>query len=217
MTFTVLGVARNGDFGGRNVVLPSARLEELFGPPAVRFASLVPADGVRAADVVAAAEAALPAIDPSVRVRSSAAIADEIGDSIGSQMVPFRVMQQGLLLVSFVAVLSTLLLVGMQRQRETGLLAAVGATPPDLRRAVLTEALLVAAAAVVQAVVLGLVLLWALLLVVPVLLGYDDPFRTSWTATAAAAVTAFVVTALAAAWPAWRASRVEVLEALRYE
>jgi putative ABC transport system permease protein len=213
----VLAVSRQGDFGGRNVVMTFAQLESLFGPPPVRYASLVPAPGSTEADVVAAAEAVLPAVEPSARIRTSSAIAEEIGDAIDGQMVPFRVMQQGLLLVAFVAVLSTLLLVGMQRRRETALLAAVGATPQDLRRTVLTEALLVAGAAVLQALVLGLLVLWGLLLVAPVILGFENPYRVSWIASLGAGVVALVVTALAALWPAWRASRVEVLDALRYE
>jgi ABC-type antimicrobial peptide transport system permease subunit len=132
-------------------------------------------------------------------------------------MVPFRIMQQGLVFVSFVAVLSTLRLVGMQRRRETGLLAAVGAAPPELRPTVLTEALLIAGAAVAQAIVFGVVMLWALIQIVPVIIGYRDPFRVAWGTSLGAAVTALIVTALAAAWPAWRASKVEVLDALRYE
>jgi putative ABC transport system permease protein len=177
----------------------------------------VPAAGSTAAEVLIAAEAALGPLDPALRVRSSDEILAEIGASVDSQMAPFRIMQQGLVFVSFVAVLSTLLLVGMQRQRETGLLAAVGAAPPDLRRTVLTEALLVGAAAVIQAVVLGLVMLWALTQIVPVIIGFRNPYQVAWGTSLGAAATALVVTAMAAAWPAWRASKVEVLEALRYE
>src|SRR2546429_694346 len=58
---------------------------------------------------------------------------------VETPLEPYRVLRQGLVFVAFVAVLSNLLLAGLQRTRENGLLGAVGATPASLRRLVLAE------------------------------------------------------------------------------
>ena len=58
-------------------------------------------------------------------------------------------LQRALLLMAFVAVLSTLLLVGIQRQRQLGLLAAVGMAPREIAGMVLAEAAMVGVCAVV--------------------------------------------------------------------
>ena len=138
-------------------------------------------------------------------------------EAIAKQLSTFDAVQRGLLVMSFIAVLSTLLLVGIQRQREFGMLAAVGMTPPELRRMVLAEAGLVAVLGVLVTGVLALVQYGSLVLITPVIIGYKDPYVIAPGAIGVYSVVAVVV-ALAAAWyPSRRAGRVEVLEALRYE
>jgi ABC-type lipoprotein release transport system permease subunit len=56
-----------------------------------------------------------------------------------------------------------------------------------------------------------------MLQVIPLLIGEHNPFSPDWVSFGFNATLAVVVVLLAAAWPAWRAGRVEVLEALRYE
>jgi putative ABC transport system permease protein len=213
----VQGVWYSGDFGGRNVTMSYAQLEELYGPQPASFLNVVPEAGVTMEELAATLRAAAPSIDPELQVRLPQELGREIVDSIETQMGPFRVMQQGLLFVAFIAILSTLLLVGVQRQREMGMLAAVGSRPGALARMVLGEAAGVGLVAVFMSAVFGPVLLWSFQQLVPVIIGFRDPFSPDWSGFVVSSAIAFVVAIVAAAWPAWRASRIEVLEALRYE
>ena len=213
----VQGVLSDGDFGGFNVMMSYDRLVELYGPQPPAFVVLVPDEGVSEAQLAAEVGRRRLDIDPQLHVLTTDQLVTEIVSSIETQMLAFRVMQQALQFVAFVAVLSTLLLIGLQRRREHGLLSAVGTTPAELQRIVLAEAAAVGGAALVSAAVLGPSTLWTMLQVLPVLIGNHNPYRADWSSLVGSGALTVLVALVAAAWPAWRAGRVDVLEALRYE
>jgi len=216
-TVRVQGVLEDGGFGGFNVVLDWDHLSRLYGERPPAFIVVEPAAGVTEEELAATLDAAAPSIDPELQVLTTEELIDEIAISIDTQMAPFRAMRTALQVVAFVAVLSTLLLAGYQRRREHGVLAAVGARPPDLGRVVLGQAGIVGAAAVVCGAVLGPILLWSMMQVIPIVVGQRNPFDPDWTALVGASLTGVLVAVVGGLWPAWRAGRVEVLEALRYE
>lgn len=213
----VQGVVQDGDFGGMGVTLSYDRLVELYGPQPPAFVVLEPAPGVSEEQLAATVRAAAPDIDPELRAITTDELVDDIVASIDEQMLPFRAMQRALQFVAFVAVLSTLLLAGLQRRREHGLLAAAGAGPAALRRMILAEAGLASGVAVATAAVLGPVVLWSMLQVIPILIGNRNPFEADWSALVGGGAIAVAGALFAAAWPAWRAGRTDVLDALRYE
>ena len=61
------------------------------------------------------------------------------------------------------------------------------------------------------------IVLWAMLQVLPILIGNRNPFDPDWAAFVGIAASSLVIAVVASGWPAWRAGRVEVLDALRYE
>lgn len=209
----VQGVWANGNAVGNSVMMPRAILEELFGPQ--------PSDGLFVQgdvdpETIAAAVRTTTG-DAAVRVEDGAAVAERIARDAESQLAPFWALQRGLTVVAFIAVLSTLLLVGVQRTRELGLLAAVGMEPRAIAAMVLLEAVIVAVLASVVAGVGSVLMSLALGAVTPLILGWENPIRFApWSVPLYGSVT--VVVALAgAALPAWRAARVKVVEALAYE
>lgn len=210
-------VIDNGDANGHAVLVHPDRFRELYGDRPATFVALRPVEGMGEEELAASIAPAVAAIDPALTLVTTDERVDAVVASVDESMVPFRIMQQALLLVAFVAVLSTLLLAGLQRRREHGLLAAVGADPGALRRIVLAEALVVAAAALATAAIGAPTSLWAMLQVVPLLNGFHNPFAPDWASFVANGVVTVVVVLVAAAWPAWRAGRTEVLESLRYE
>ena len=212
---TVLGVQQEGSFGGRNVQMSYALLEQLYGPQPVNGLNAIPKAGVSSEQLAAEIKAA--DIDLDLRVQSAAELADDIAKGVENQLASFWALQRALMGTAFVAVLSTLLLVGVQRRRELGLLAAVGMQPRELARMVLFEAVLVAAVGGLVGVFVALPIYTALLLVAPVLIGFKEPFVVDPTSAIVYMVIAVVVAVLGSAWPAWRTSRVEVLSALAYE
>ena len=144
-------------------------------------------------------------------------LASSVSADVRSQLAPFWALQRGLLVVAFVAVLSTLLLVGVQRRRELGLLAAVGMRPSELFGMVMSEA------AVVALIGVGLGILGAVgqyeasRQVIPIFIGYKDPFRLAGGSVLVYGPLVALVVLAAAALPAWRTSRMEVVGSLRYE
>lgn len=155
--------------------------------------------------------------DTQVEVLMPGEVAARSARSVARELAPFWTLQRSLTAVAFVAVLSTLLLVGVQRRREMATLGAVGMEPATLRRMVLAEAGLVAVLALGLSATGGLVMLWALHRVAPLLIGWATPLAPDWWALLAWGAVSLAVAVLAALWPAHRAARTEVAAALQAE
>ncbi len=211
----VQGVWEDGNNVGANITMSPTLLADLYGPQPPDFVSVRPAPGV--SEGALAQQIRDAHLDPELRTRSSARVASDIADEVDQQFASFRVMQRALLVVLFVAVLSSLLLAGVQRRRELGLLAAVGAEPLGLARTLLLEAGVVAAVGVGLCVLMGPLTMWSMNRVLPFVVGFNNPLVFNWSALVTSGAIAIVVVLLGAAWPARTAARVEVLEALRYE
>jgi putative ABC transport system permease protein len=122
-----------------------------------------------------------------------------------------------MLVVALIAVTSTLLLVGVQRRREHGLLLAVGMAPVGLGRMVLTEAGVVGIAASVLGTIAGIATYVAMIWVSPLFTGLSAPFRFDLVAPLVYGGVGLVFVLLGAALPAWRTARLDPAVALRYE
>jgi putative ABC transport system permease protein len=185
--------------------VPFALFTDHWDVPPLRRVTVEPTSGTSLAELE---EAVLATVrsgdfpDGEINVLTPSDVADENDEWIAQSMAPFWTLQRGLLVVSFVAVLSTLLLVGLQRRREMAMLGAVGAEPRMLGRMVLVEAGVVSALAVLLTATGGMVLLWALNRVAPLLVGFESPLRPDWWALVVWGAVSAVVTLLAAAWPA---------------
>ena len=119
--------------------------------------------------------------------------------------------------MAFIAVVSTLLLVGVQRRRELGLLAAVGMEPAELSGMVLVEGLTVGFVGSVLSSVAAVGMYTAFNLTTPLVIGFKNPWRLEPTSLVVWVPVALATVLAAAALPAWRTSRVQVVEALQYE
>ncbi len=115
-------------------------------------------------------------------------------------------------IIAIVGIVITLLLSVFERQREIGLLRAVGMTRSQVRTTVRWESVITSILGAVLGIVLGLALGWV------VVFSLRDQGLTSFQipvgTTIAILVLSFIVGVLAAVYPAWRATRVDVLEAL---
>jgi putative ABC transport system permease protein len=213
----VQGVRAESGFGGYSVTMAYGSFTALYGDRSPAFVVVEPEPGVTSEALADTIRRAAKDIDPAIEALTPRELVDEIAASIGRQMAPFRAMQLSLQVVAFVAVLSTLLLASYQRRREHGMLAAVGARPPDLGRLVLSQAGVVGVAAAAWAVVGAPIVLWGMLQVIPLMIGRHNPFDPDWVAIVPTAAVGVVVALLGGLWPARRAARVDVIDALRYE
>jgi putative ABC transport system permease protein len=211
----VSGVMFNGDFGGRNVLMSHELITQIYGTPAPVSVVAVPAKGVSDAELLRAVREA--DLEPGLEIEGRQDVIDRNVASVIEQLSMFDAIQRGLLVMSFIAVLSTLLLVGIQRRKEFGMLAAVGMTPVELRRMVLVEAGVVAVLGVLVTIVVAVVQLMSMFLIVPVIIGYRDPWRVDLSAMATYGLIAVITAVAAGILPSRRAGKVEVLDALRYE
>lgn len=212
---TVGGIWRNPDTVGRSITLSEEQLFAISGPQPPTGVLLVPEPGVSPEALSRTVRsnpmaAGLVVLDPTELGRSFA------GDFRGF-LGPFWVLQRGLLAVTFIATSSTLLLAGIQRRREHGLLAAVGMPPGDLARMTVTEAGLISLAATVLGSVAGLLSLLTFSWASATLTGMAIAFQpTLWPVLVYGAIVS-AVTLAASALPAWRSSGLDPVAALRYE
>jgi len=214
---TVGGVWQAPDNNGRNVFMPMPTLASLFGRQPDGFVGVTPAPGVAMEDLAQRLRQAAPAIDRDLQIRTPTETGLDVGREVSSFVSPFWALQRGLLLVAFVAVLSTLLLVGVQRRRELGLMAAVGMSPQELGRMALTEAGAIGVLGSVLGTVAGAGMLFAFFKAAPVMFGIGEPVRLDLRAPLVDGLLVLVVVLAGAALPAWRTVRLQVVEALQYE
>jgi putative ABC transport system permease protein len=141
---------------------------------------------------------------------------DEYIDKQAAQVNQLLGLIYGLLflsiIIAIVGIIITLLLSVYERQREIGLLRAVGMTRGQVRSAVRWESVITSLIGAVTGILLGFVLGYV------VILSLRDQGITKFELPIGSAVTilivAFLVGVLAAAYPARRATKVDVLAAL---
>lgn len=120
--------------------------------------------------------------------------------------------------VAGLGVVTALLISVLQRKRELGLLLAVGATPGQVLRSVLAEALLLGMFGTVLGILIGMPMEWYVLRVVLVEeSGFVFDVLFPWKEALGIAGAAILTAALAGLLPAWRAIQTRIPDALQYE
>ncbi len=116
------------------------------------------------------------------------------------------------LLIALLGVANTLLLSVTERTREIGLLRAVGLKKSSIWRMITIESMVMALFGTVLGMILGVGLGSALVLSLKDQ-GFDG-VAIPWVALVIYTVLAAIAGVLAAIWPAWRASRLDILQAI---
>jgi putative ABC transport system permease protein len=204
-------LTRNGEYlfshdGWDPLVPPSSRVDARV---LVRLADDADPEATRSAlDAVLAPW-------PGIEIVDVGQYRDQQVDTVVSRISYLYALLGLALLVGLLGIANTLLLGVYERTRELGLLRTVGARRGQLGAAILQEAVVIAALGALVGVGLGVVLGWAMVETLP----FDDRVTVdvpvlSVSAIAAAAIVAGVVAGLL---PAWRAGRLDVLEAVAAE
>ena len=115
------------------------------------------------------------------------------------------------LVVGGVGIMNIMLVSVTERTKEIGLRMALGARPRDVLRQFLVEAIVLCIAGGIFGILLGRGASWT----VAQLLGW--PVEVSITAAASAVGVSVLVGLLFGFYPAWKAARMDPIEALRYE
>jgi lipoprotein-releasing system permease protein len=128
-----------------------------------------------------------------------------------------------IVLVAALNIVSVLVLLVMEKVRDLGVLAALGATAPGLRRIFAFQGLIIAALGTLSGALLGVAVAVILdrtrLIHLPPDVYFIPyvPFHVRPLDVAAVVLATFGVSFLATLYPAWRAAQLDPSEALRYE
>ncbi|MFV2085843.1 ABC transporter permease [Micromonospora sp. LOL_021] len=211
-TYELVGVYRTALTAG--LILPESQVQYLAGPLAYQgFVATTPDADVQR--IVAETEA-LMADYPLVTVGDRSSFVEQQNQLVDILLSIFYVLLALAVLVAFIGIVNTLVLSIYERTRELGLLRAVGMSRRQVRRMVRVESLLMAVFGCLLGVALGV----ALGLAASFAMRSQDVL--SVVSVPVGQLVGFVVAAalagvVAAWWPAWRASRLNVLQAISHE
>jgi putative ABC transport system permease protein len=172
------------------------------------------AEGASPEEVRAAIET-VTAPYPQIEIKDRAEFAQSREDQINQFLVVINVFLIFAVLIAFIGITNTLALSVFERTRELGLLRAVGMGRTQVRRMVRLEAVIVAVFGALLGVAVGMVFGVAVTISLP-----NDLVSTlavPWGSLVIVVVVAGLVGVLAALWPAWRAGRLNVLDAIASE
>ncbi|MGH2592443.1 MAG: FtsX-like permease family protein [Anaerolineae bacterium] len=120
-------------------------------------------------------------------------------------------------LVAALGVINTMMMNVLERQREIGSLRSIGMTRAQIVRMILAEAGAMGAVGAVFGIGFGLLLSRVLVQGMQQMSGYRLTFSLPFEAVLNGILIAFLVSQIAALYPAWRASRVNIVEAIKHE
>ena len=126
-----------------------------------------------------------------------------------------------IILVASFNIVSTLTMIVVEKGREIAILKAMGATPAKIMRIFMVEGLVIGLAGVALGVPLGYGASWLIqeFYTLPGDVYYISkiPVKLLWTDVASVSIAALAISLFATLYPSWRASKLEPVEALRYE
>lgn len=154
----------------------------------------------------------------NLMVMSNAEIKQQMMETVDQSFAYTRAIEAAALMVGLLGLLNTLLISVMERMRELGMLRAVGMSRGQLSRMILQEALVQGGFGAIAAVVLGsgITYLWVTYSLAHVL-GWVIHYHFPWVSAVSTVLVGTAVALLAGFFPARRASRLEIRDALEYE
>ncbi|HEY5731628.1 MAG TPA: FtsX-like permease family protein, partial [Anaerolineales bacterium] len=148
---------------------------------------------------------------------SNTSIRDQALTLMDQAFSMFDVMALISVVVGSLGIVNTLTMSVIERTREIGMLRAIGTTRIQIIRMVLAEAGLMGVIGGVLGVGTGVVLARILFIGMTTMSGYSLTFVLPPDSIFISLITAVIISQVAAIFPSRRASRVKILEAVRYE
>ena len=149
---------------------------------------------------------------PDAKIQTQAEFIHTQEQGINKFLILLYVLLGLSIIVSLFGIVNTLILTVFERTREIGMLRAVGMTRRQTRRMIRHEAVITALLGAALGIPVGLVLAFLFDRALS-----DVPFVVPWGTLIVFIIAAIIVGLLAAIFPARRASKLNVLEALQYE
>ena len=212
--FTVAGIYSDAYLVG-NWLMPSTVVDEIItGEQSDFFVAMKTADGVSDADARQAIDAAL--VDyPQTKLETADQFKDSQAEQIDQLLVIITVLLAFAIIIAVLGISITLGLAVFERTREIGLMRAVGMTRRQTRRMVRWEAIIVSTFGAIVGIILGTLIGIVLSLAVPDTI--IDEISFSVPTIIAILIGAVLAGLIAALYPSYKASKMDVLEAIATE
>ncbi|MCA2211643.1 ABC transporter permease [Jidongwangia harbinensis] len=196
------------------VFLPPSAVQNFAGPLASQgYVDL--AEGADAAAVTARVEQIMSDF-PLVTVGDRSSLVEQFNSFVDIALAIVVVLLGLAILVALLGILNTLLLSIYERTRELGMLRAVGLSRFGVMRMVGTESVVMAVFGCLLGIAVG-VGLGAALSAALIDIDFLSTISVPWLSLAGFVLLAALAGVAAALWPAWRAARLNVLDAIAYE
>ena len=162
-------------------------------------------------------------IGPGYRVKTWMDLNRPLFDALKLEKTVMFLILTLIVIVAAANIVSTLIMMVMEKTKDIGILQALGAPAAGIRRLFTYVGLLIGGSGTALGCALGLSLCWALatykFIHLPSSIYYIDtlPVLIEWRDTFAITAAALGVSLAATVYPAWQASRLVPVEALRYE
>ncbi len=196
------------------LLLNFERFEEVAPLEANAWIAASVADGVDI-ETADAEFAALSTTYPNLAFQSSAEFRQTFSEQIDFILNLLTVLLGLTIFIALLGIANTLALSVFERTRELGLLRAVGMVRRQTRRMIRWEAVIISAVGAVLGTVLGVALGAIIVTAIPE--QFLSAFAIPWTRIVIMVLAASFAGVFAALFPAWRASRMNVLSAINSE
>lgn len=212
-SYTISGFFKDSG-NGNDVYLDLDGMTALGAPESDNWAFVFLDDGADKAAVSSGLDEVIKG-QPLVTVKDQEGYAAEQRASINQLLYLIYGLLAMAIIIAILGIINTLGLSVMERTREIGLLRAVGLSRNQLGRMIRLEAVAIALLGAVLGISLGVVAGVAIQRAL-----VDDgitELAIPWVQLAVFLVLSAIIGVLAALWPAWRASRMQVLQAISAE
>jgi len=210
----VVGIYDDASLAGNWLISLSTANDVSSGPVVDFFIPVKLAEGVDAREGEEAVAAALAEF-PQAEVQSNAEFRQTLEGQINQILVMITVLLAFAIVIAVLGISITLALGVFERTREIGLMRAVGMTKRQTRKTVRWEAVIVATFGAVVGIVVGTLIGVALSLAVPDTV--IDRLALSWSTIAFILVGAVIAGLIAALYPSYKASNLDILDAIATE
>jgi putative ABC transport system permease protein len=152
---------------------------------------------------------------PTIQVQSQQELKEEFQKNVSALLGVIVAMLSLAIFIAILGIVNTLYLSVLERTREIGMLRAVGTSRRQVRRMIVLESVVLAVFGAVVGIVLGLIFGVALQKTLEAF-GVNQ-LGIPWVQLVVYLLIAMIVGALAALWPARRAAKLDVLQAITTE